>query len=112
VTRWRALLFSIALGCAVLGSSGGCLAPTLPIPPPSVGSLTGPDASGFVTVSGEANPDAFVFLLNEETSSGVIGHAMPSGHYDLRVMASSGDSLTLWQMVGSETGQLVTRVVP
>jgi hypothetical protein len=113
VTRWRALLFSIALGCAVVGGDAGCAAPTLPIPPPSVGALSSPDVDGYVTVDGIADPEAYVFLLNEETSSGVIGHAMPvSGAFSLRVQASSGDTLTLWQMLGSETGQLVSRVVP
>jgi hypothetical protein len=112
VTRWRALLLSIAFGCAVLGSSGGCLAPTLPIPPPSVSSLEGPDADGFVTISGTAGADAYVFVLNESTDSGVIGRATPTGSYSIRVQASSGDELTLWQMQGSETGQLVMRTVP
>ncbi len=111
MTRWRALLFSIALGFAVLGGDPGCAAPTLPIPPPTA-LVSPPAADGFVTVSGQANPDAYVFVLNENTDAGVIGHAMPSGNYSVRLEAVTGDSLTIWQMLGNQSGELTSQTVP
>ena len=111
VTRWHALFLAVALGCAALVGELGCAAPTLPIPPPTA-LVSPPAADGYVTVSGSANPDAYVFALNENTSAGVIGHAMPSGLYSLRVLAATGDSITVWQMLGNQSGQLVNVVVP
>ena len=111
MTRWRALLLSIAFGCVVLGGDPGCAAPTLPIPPPTA-LVEAPAPDGYVTVSGSANPDAYIFVLNENTDAGVIGRAMPSGLYSVRVQAMSGDQLSIRQMVGNQSGQLTTPVVP
>jgi hypothetical protein len=84
----------------------GCAAPTLPIPPPTA-LVSAPDASGMVTVSGHADPAAYVFVLNEATEAGVIVHADASGMFSARIPASLGDMITAWQMIGNEASQQV-----
>lgn len=76
-----------------------CAAPTLPIPPPTA-LVSGPDASGYVTVTGSADPHAYVFVLNDTTSMGVIAFVMPDGTYSIRIAASTGDSIWVWQELG------------
>jgi len=60
---------------------------------------------GMVTISGEARAGAFVGCLNENTEAGVIVRADPmSGAYTLRIAATTGDGVTLWQFQGTEPG--------
>ena len=114
-TTRRAFLSSALLASAFGAASllgPGCAAPTLPLPPPSIAALEAPDAEGFVTVRGSARAGAYMFVLNEDTEEGVIGTAEDTGAFALRIAASTGETLTVWQMVGSQSGQLVSRVVP
>lgn len=113
MTRWRAVLFGMALWVAVTGTcvlGEGCAAPTLPIPPPTA-LVSSPDASGFVTVSGMASADAYIFVLDEERQAGIIGHADPTGNYSLRIQAAIGETITVWQMIGSQAGEQAHVVV-
>ena len=73
-----------------------------------------PDASGIVTVSGNAQPGAFVGCLNERTEEGVLVRAdTMTGDYVLRIPAEIDDTLTLWQFEGTDSGGMaVTVVVP
>lgn len=105
----RALLVAIAASAALF--AGGCYAPTLPLPPPTA-LVSPPDADGYVTVSGSAVADAFVFVLNEERSEGVIGRADEVGRYAIRIQAATGDGLTVWYREGSADSSLVSRIVP
>lgn len=111
MTNWRAALMGLALGVAVLAgvvTSTGCAAPTLPIPPPTALSST-PDATGMVTVTGTADPTAFVFVLNNMTDTGVIAHANPDRTFSIRVTAASMDHLSVWQEIsgrGSEPNMI------
>lgn len=88
-----------------------CAAPTLPLPPPTALS-SAPDAMGNVTVTGRVNPGAYVFALNEDRGDGVIVSADGAGLYSATLQATSGHTITCWQMVGTSTGQLTTVVVP
>lgn len=109
MTKWRAFLAGLVLAVAV--AAAGCAAPTLPIPPPTA-LVSAPDASGRVTVTGRADPAAYVFLLNNDTDQGVIGHAATDGSFSLRVMAASGNELWVWQELNSQPSQQNIQTVP
>ena len=102
-----ALALAIALGAAAVG----CAAPPQPLPPPPA-LVSTPHADGVVTVEGVARGGAIVMAFNEERRQGVIGEAGDDGMYTLRVEASIGETITVWQMVGSDTSQLLSRTVP
>lgn len=96
-------VFSLAL-------TSSCNAPTLPLPPPTalVSSLS---VDGTVTVSGDALENAYVSCLNTRLDSGVIVRANDSGHYELTIAAQGGDTLSVWQHIGTDTGPIVSRIV-
>lgn len=113
LSRWIRSLAALALLLgALLGPS--CAAPTLPIPPPTALVEGPPDAQGFVLVTGNARPGAFVSCLNERTERGVLVRAdVDSGDYALRIEAIAGDDLTLWQLESTGGGgEAIHRVVP
>ncbi len=109
MTKWRALLGGLVLAVSVAVT--GCAAPTLPIPPPTA-LVSSPDPSGLVTVTGRADPAAYVFLLNNDTDDGVIGHAGTDGSFTLRVLAASGDELWIWQEINGQPSQQNIQNVP
>lgn len=93
-------------------SAAGCAAPTLPLPPP-VALSTPPDADGIVTVDGDALEGAFVSCLNEDTERGVIVRAdATTGAFVLRLEASPGDLLTVFQAIDTDRGPAIHLVVP
>lgn len=94
----------LGVATATVGLETGCAAPTLPIPPPTA-LVSAPDAGGFVTVSGSADPSAYVFVLNENTQAGVIVHAEAAGTYSVRIPGSIDDMITVWQMIGTQASQ-------
>jgi hypothetical protein len=106
-----ALLLSLALTLPALSLLPACAAPTLPLPPPTALVAT-PDENGFVTVTGMAREGAVVMVFNEDRDLGVIVVADDTGAYSGRIEASIGETLTIWQMVGSDTSQLLSRQVP
>jgi len=108
VTGWRAALFGLVLTAA--SGASGCAAPTLPIPPPTA-LVSSPDATGFVTIMGQADPSAFVFALDENSQAGVISHATATGTYTIRLQAAVGDGVTVWQEIGDRPSQQVNLTV-
>jgi hypothetical protein len=106
----RAPLASVALALGILAGAG-CYAPTLPLPPP-VALSSAPDAMGIATVTGRARPDAYVLCLNNATDAGVIGRADAAGDFSVRLPASVGDSLSVWQMEGSDSSPFTEVIVP
>ncbi len=107
----RPLLLAFAAGI-VLTLVPACAAPTLPLPPPTALVEGPPDASGRVVVRGLAGADAYVFALNEDRDRGVIGRADSAGAYTLEVEGSSGETLSIWQMSGTVSSALTTRIIP
>ena len=94
------------LGCEVSST------PTLPLPPPSA-LTSAPDGTGLVTLSISAvAPGAFVSAFNLDTMSGVIGVADDAGTLSLQIPASIGDTIEIWQRVGTRSGEPVDLVVP
>lgn len=100
VNRW--------LGAALLAFAAiapSCAAPVLPLPPPTALVEAPPDASGMVTVSGNARHGSFVGCLNQRTEEGVIVRAdVMTGDYTLQIAAEVDDTLSLWQFEASSPG--------
>jgi hypothetical protein len=65
-----------------------------------------------VDLTGSALPDAYVLALNLDTDQGVIGRADTGGRYALRVQATAGHTIEVWQMTTMDAGQHTTVVVP
>ncbi len=102
----------LIVAIAVLGACTTASAPTLPIPPPTALSST-PDGDGFVTISGMgAIEGAMVSAYNEQLEVGVIGVADDLGGYTLQIRADIGNTIVVWQRIGTETSGLVTVIVP
>lgn len=95
--------------------AGGCLAPTLPIPPPGQPEISGPDASGLVTLKGAADsaqPNAEVAAYNPVTREGRFTVASPNGSWELTIPATSKQTLWLWQTVGFERSSQIEVHIP
>ena len=108
----RGLVRSLALGALV--ALGGCLSPTLPVPPPGQPEVEGPDASGLVTLKGakdSAQPNAEVAAYNPATKDGRFTVSAADGSWQIVLPASSKQTLWVWQTVGFErSAQIEVRV--
>ena len=109
----RALRLCCALAALLTASAcSNSASPTLPIPPPSALS-SAPDDEGMVTIEGRnAVEGAMVSAFNERLEVGTIGVADDLGEFTLRLPAESGDSLSVWQSVGVQRGEILTIRVP
>ncbi len=104
----RFLLRPLAL--IAIAAVGACAAPTLPTPPPSETSVALVDGEAIVT--GKAEENGLVACLNQDTDRGVIEMADANGDFEIRIAAEEGHHLTLWQVAGGASGQLLEIVVP
>lgn len=98
---------------------GGCLAPTLPVPPPANPDISAPDADGMVTVKGgkgSARPNWTVHVEKQGNPPGVDGFedaALADGSWEIKLPAKSGDRLAIWQEQGTERSTVLSdQVVP
>lgn len=67
--RRHLLTFALAAASALLGAS--CLSPTLPLPPPDVGSIQSSSATQW-TIAGTCLPGAVVSVFNATQNQGVL----------------------------------------
>lgn len=79
----------------------GCLAPTLPLPPPGEPTISGPDEVGQVRLAGRVPRGSWVTAINRNTDLGYI-QAAPEGSYDFEIRASVGDAIVLWYELDGE----------
>jgi hypothetical protein len=100
----RRLWLAAALALAV----GGCLSPTLPLPPPSKPDVSGPDENGEVTLRGTVQPRAEVFAANMRTGEIRGQITLDDGIYEFKLPAQVDDEVTLWYTVGTKQSQGVT----
>jgi hypothetical protein len=129
------LIFLIPSVSHVAGCGSGASAPPASIPAPvsSLISLTVPDPTGLIVVTGDVNsvePGATVIAANI-TKGGVVMHWMdwviPSAHaqvfeaatnadaegrFELNIDGESGDQIGLRQEVGGEQSDVTIKVVP
>lgn len=90
----------LVLGLAATVLSGGCLSPTLPLPPPSAPeavqvSDTQYRLSGFIPEPGN------VYARNEETGL-IFGQLALDREYSFLMEAQPGDFVSLWYTSGTE----------
>ena len=95
----RRLLLSVA-GALMLGA---CLAPTLPLPPPSEPTVDGPDENGVTTLSGKVEGGAWVYAINRGSDQGAFEIAGDDGLYSLTLITQAGDRIQMWYTVGAQT---------
>lgn len=97
----------------------GCLAPTLPVPPPSQPEVIGPDATGIVTLKGgpgsaRANAEVAVWNPNLDggKGDGRLTIAAPDGSWSESIPAKSKETLWVWQTVGFERSDHIEVRIP
>jgi hypothetical protein len=84
-------------GAALAIAAQGCLAPTLPIPPPSEPTVTFNESQQTVTLSGgkgSASPNAMVLVTNESGQSRCKSGCNNTG-YKLAIEDGSWDPITV-----------------
>lgn len=116
ISRRVCLRLAGLLGLAVVG---GCLAPTLPVPPPAVPEIVGPDADGNVTLKGargSARPNAEVTVWNPALDGGRgegrTTTALADGSWSETIPAERKAVLFVWQTVGFERSDQLEVQVP
>jgi hypothetical protein len=90
----------------------GCLAPTLPLPPPARPEVTVPDDAGMVHIRGTVRSGSEVFAKNRRTLDIVGKETDESGQYDLIMAAESNDRLVVWYTDGLDESDFVEVLVP
>jgi hypothetical protein len=88
----------------------GCTSRTLPLPPPEVRSVSGPDADGYVTLKGYALEEASVGVMNDRTMEGVITSTANTEcdntcPWEARIRAEIGDPLRVWQFFETDSSR-------
>jgi len=99
-------------GAVVSGLLVGCLAPTLPLPPPSRPEVTTPNAAGMIHIRGTVRPKAEVFAKNRRTLKIVGEETDESGKYDLTMQAEVDDQLIVWYTDHGDESDLTEITVP
>jgi hypothetical protein len=94
----RRRLFCVAAALAAVA----CLSPTLPLPPPSEPTVSGPDETGTVRLSGRARPTAWVFAMDRANQEGAFKQAAGDGSYELELRAEIGDEIVMWYELDGE----------
>jgi hypothetical protein len=104
---------------ALVAGAAGCLAPTLPVTPPAQPDVTGPDASGNVTLKGRpgsarANAEVTVWNpnLNAGKGAGVVTIAAGDGSWSNTIPAKTKETLWVWQTIGFERSEHIEVRIP
>ena len=99
----------VLVGFGMLGTS--CLAPTIPMPPPSRPDIEGPNADGIVSLSGTVEPGAHVYAENVRTGD-IRGQRTDTGDYRIAIGADVGDWLSLFYLHNGEFSPSVEFMIP
>jgi hypothetical protein len=84
----------VLMGAAVLCAA--CLAPTLPLPPPSRPEVSAPDESGMIHIRGIVRSKAEVFAKNQYTLDIIGKETDETGKYELTMVGSAHDRIIVW----------------
>ncbi|GEM_PF-465565 len=103
---------ALLLGAGFLALAGGCLSPTLPLPPPSSPYVTAPNDNGLIELTGRVPSRSPVYVHNTRTDDVVGQFTEQDGRYQLTIAARRGDFLTLWYSEGTRNSGLTDIVVP
>jgi hypothetical protein len=119
VSKSARLLRQIARVAILVGGvslAGGCLSPTLPLPPPDVPGTIASAADGVWAIQGTCIPGAQVTVLNEVTGKGeVFVDLENTGRYNVELHATLCDFVTVSQEAhneeSSKTGFIIEPVM-
>lgn len=90
-----------AIAVALVGAS--CLSPTLPLPPPDVGTVTQSSDPTHWSISGSCTPGALVIVLNDDTGEGAVYEdRAESGVWFVQLEAEKCDHVWVSQQYGTE----------
>ena len=82
---------------------GGCLSPTLPIPPPDPPDSMHPTTTGHWQIAGDCAPGARITVLDERTGRGaVVEDLTRTGRYVVDIEAEACDPAWVMQEVAEE----------
>lgn len=107
-------LASRILAFAVAALLGGCLSPTLPLPPPEPPDQISPQAAtpGMWTIEGTCTAGALVTVFDEKTGVGVIVEDRDGdGRYQVELEASACDLAWVAQQVDTEESSRTSFVI-
>lgn len=105
VCRSRRLL----LACLTAGLLGGCLSPTLPLPPPSPpDTIVATDQQGVYQVKGNVRSNSLVTAFNLDNGLTFGQRTEADGRYDFLVRGSEGDRMELWYSIGTDESNAVS----
>lgn len=88
-----------------------CLAPTIPMPPPSRPDIEGPRTDGTVVLTGAVEAGADVFAQNYRTGE-IRGQRTARGDYRIIIGAQIGDWMTLFYRHDGDFSPSVEFIVP
>jgi hypothetical protein len=94
----------LALLAALAGPA--CTSRTVPLPPPTIDSVSAVTSQGLTVVSGLCEEGASVGVLNERSERGVLLSSDETGcgntcPFEAQLPAEPGDSLRIWQFRGT-----------
>lgn len=87
------------LGAFLSAAASGCLAPTLPLPPPSE-PMVSSVSDGVVRFTGVVESESDVFAL-DRNSNVIAGQYTHTGNYDFTLAAQAQDEISLWYVHGT-----------
>lgn len=98
----------LLLACLTVGLLGGCLSPTLPLPPPSPPeTIAATDQQGVYQLKGSARANSLVTAFNLNNGLSFGQKTGPDGKYDFLVRGEEGDQMELWYSVGTDESNSV-----
>jgi hypothetical protein len=92
-------------------AAAACLSPTLPLPPPSEPTVSGPDEAGLVQLQGRAPATSWIFAINRASQLGTFKAVEADGSYGLELRAEIGDQIVLWYEINGEGSEALTLVI-
>jgi hypothetical protein len=102
----------IALAACVSCAVGGCLSPTLPLPPPSPPEVTETDTEGVYRVTGFVKPNARAEAWNLSSDLFWGQQTRSDGAYDFLVEGQPGDPMVLFYVIGTDQSDTQDFVLP
>ncbi len=93
------------LAFAAAAMVGGCLSPTLPLPPPSPPNVSETDEVGTYRLTGAVQARSHVTAWNWTTGLSYGEQTGADGRYDFLVYGSEGDSMSLTYRVGTDESE-------
>jgi hypothetical protein len=102
VLRRRVLLTLAACAC---GLAGGCLSPTLPLPPPNPPDVQATDTEGVYRLTGTVTANSHATAWNQNTDLSYGQQTQANGRYDFVIAGTEGDTVLFYYTLGTDQSQ-------